>query len=42
MPVGSTNSYTGSYICYVDERGTVNSLYMEFPDPAGHVEGAFP
>jgi prepilin-type N-terminal cleavage/methylation domain-containing protein len=41
-PVDSTNSYTGSYIWYVDDRGTVQSLYMEFPDTAGHVEGVFP
>ena len=41
-PVGSTNTYSGSYIWYVDERGTVESLYMEFPDTTGHVEGIFP
>ncbi len=41
-PVGSSYSYTGSYIWYVDDRGTVKSLYMEFPDTTGHIEGIFP
>ena len=41
-PVDSTNAYTGSYIWYIDDRGTVKSLYMEFPDTTGHVEGVFP
>jgi len=41
-PVSSTNTYSGSYIWYVDDLGTVKSLYMEFPDTAGHVEGVFP
>ena len=41
-PVGSSNSYTGSYIWYVDDRGTVKSLYMEFPDTTGHIEVIFP
>ncbi len=41
-PIGSTNTYTGSYIWYVDDRGTVKSLYMEFPDTTGHIEGIFP
>jgi prepilin-type N-terminal cleavage/methylation domain-containing protein len=41
-PVGSSNTYSGSYVWYVDERGTVESLYMEFPDTTGHVEGIFP
>ena len=41
-PVGSTNTYGGSYIWYVDDRGTVKSLYKEFPDTTGHVEGVFP
>ena len=41
-PVGSSNSYTGSYLWYVDDRGTVKCLYMEFPDTTGHIEGIFP
>ena len=41
-PVGSSNTYSGSYIWYVDERGTAESLYKEFPDTTGHVSGIFP
>ena len=41
-PIWSTNSYTGSYIWYIDDRGTVKSLYMEFPDTTGHISGIFP
>jgi hypothetical protein len=41
-PVGSSNTYTGSYMWYIDDRGTVRSLYKEFPDTTGHVEGIFP
>ena len=41
-PVGSTNSYTGSYIWYIDDPGTVKSVYMEFPDTTGHISGIFP
>ncbi len=41
-PVGSSNTYSGSYIWSVDERGTVESLYKEFPDTTGHVSGIFP
>jgi hypothetical protein len=41
-PVWSTNSYTGSYIWYIDDRGTVKSLYMEFPDTTGHISDIFP
>jgi hypothetical protein len=41
-PSGSTYTYDGSYIWYVDDRGIVQSLYREFPDTTGHVAGVFP
>ena len=41
-PSGSTDTYSGNYMWYVDERGVVKSLYREFPDTTGHVAGVFP
>jgi hypothetical protein len=41
-PSGSTNTYSGNYAWYVDDRGVVHSLYREFPDTKGHVAGVFP
>ena len=41
-PEGSTNSYTGSYIWYVDNNGGVRSFYVDFPSTTGYVDGVFP
>ena len=39
---GTTNTYDGSYIWYVDKDGKVQSLYKDFPSTTGHVRGVFP
>lgn len=41
-PSGSTNTYTGSYIWYVDDKGKVQSMYTHLPDNKGYQDGVFP
>jgi len=41
-PSGSTSTYTGSYIWYVDDKGVVGSLYRDFPSTKSLVSGVFP
>ena len=41
-PENSTKSYTGSYSWYVDDGGTVQSLYSFLPSKSGFQEGVFP
>ena len=40
-PDGATESYTGSYIWYLDDKGEVQSLYVELPSSTGFVDGVF-
>ncbi len=41
-PSGSTSTYTGSYIWYVDDKGVVGSLYRDLPSTKAFVSGIFP
>ena len=41
-PEGSTESYTGSYIWYLDDKGEVRSLHVELPSTGSFVDGVFP
>ena len=41
-PSGSTRTYTGAYIWYVDDQGGVRSLYTDFPSTTTYVDGVFP
>jgi len=41
-PEGSTKTYTGSYVWYVDLNGKVKSLYVEFPSTSAYVTNVFP
>jgi prepilin-type N-terminal cleavage/methylation domain-containing protein len=41
-PTGSTATYTGNYIWYVNHKGTVQSMYRHFPDNKGYQAGVFP
>ncbi len=41
-PSGSTATYTGSYMWYVDNKGRVQSLYKDLPSVKGYVDGVFP
>ncbi len=39
---GSTATYSGNYIWYVDDEGKVQSMYKHFPDSKGYQDGVFP
>ena len=41
-PDGSTETYTGSYIWYVDDKGRVRSLLSSNPSDTGFQDGVFP
>ena len=41
-PEGSTATYSGNYIWYVDNTGNVQALYKELPSASGYQEGVYP
>ena len=41
-PSGSVETYSGSYIWYVDDKGRVRSLLSSLPSTQGFEEGVFP
>ena len=41
-PDGSTLTYDGAYIWYVDDTGKVRSLHRENPSGSGFLDGVFP
>jgi hypothetical protein len=41
-PSGSSETYTGRYIWYVDNNGVVKSMYVELPSSSGFQIGVFP
>jgi|TARA_B100000315_G_scaffold155413_1_gene143929 hypothetical protein len=41
-PEGSSNTYDGSYIWYVDDNGKVQALYAHLPSTSGFESGAYP
>ena len=41
-PLGSAETYDGSYIWYVDETGEIRALFSSLPSHQGFFEGVFP
>ncbi len=41
-PEGSTSTYSGSYIWYVDDTGNVQALYNQLPTSKGFESGVYP
>ena len=42
LPSGSTQTYSGNYIYYLDDNGSVQTLYVDFADTTTSVSGVYP